>query len=339
MKRLSRILALALAGCLLAGSLSACGGSKKEAKLNIAYQYGMGYAPMIIVQEQNLISKHYGSEVEINWQVMNSGSAINESVTAGEIDIACMGIAPFITGVSKGIPYKLYSAMSAQPMGLNTTHADKTTLADFTADDKIALVSYGSIQHIMLGMACEAELGDPHALDQNIINMAHPDGMQSLLSDSVAAHLTTAPYYNMELEDETIHEIESVSEAFPKDCTILVAAATEQLFEENRELYDAVAAATKEAMAYIHSNPADVAALLCENEGVTQEVMESYLADPRCNYATLPQGVLEVAAFMERGEFAESVPTTLEEIYFPDLLDEAAQPAPENADQPTEAGA
>lgn len=319
-------IALLLAAALLLGTLAGCGSSSAAAEDNtirIAYQYGMAYAPMVVIQDQDLLTKHYGSEVEADWQVMNSGAAINEAMTAGELDVACMGIAPFVTGVSKGIEYKLFSAMSEQPMGLNTYREDITSLADFTAEDKIALVGYGSIQHIMLGMACEEVLGDAHALDQNLMNMAHPDGMQALVSESVAAHLTTAPYYNMELDEGKYHEIEEVADAFPDGCTIIVGAASNRLHDENPKMYEALAAAVREAIEYINDNPTETAELLREAEGVSLEVMEGYLADERCNYAVAPQGVLEVAAFMERAEFAENVPTSYEEIYFADLIEEA----------------
>jgi len=50
------------------------------------------------------------------------------------------------------------------------------SLKDFKPTDKIALPSPGSVQHILLAMAAEKELGSASALDQNLVAMAHPDG-------------------------------------------------------------------------------------------------------------------------------------------------------------------
>ena len=43
-------------------------------------------------------------------------------------------------------------------------------------------------------MLAKEELGDAHALDNNLVAMSHPDGMTALMSGSVACQLTTAPY-------------------------------------------------------------------------------------------------------------------------------------------------
>jgi len=283
--------------------------------LKIAYQYGMAYAPLIVMQEQKLIEK-YCDNVEVNWQVLNSGAAINEGVIAGDIQVAYMGIAPFLTAVMKGTPYKLYSGLSGQPMGLNTNDANITSLADFTADDKIALVNYGSIQHIMLAMAAEKELGDAHALDENIMAMAHPDGMQALISNSVKGHLTTAPYFLQELEDDQFSEITSVRETFPEDCTIIIGAAANDLYENHREVYDALVSATNEAMDYINNNLEDTAEMIYENEGVSKEVMLEYMKADGVIYTNKATGLMEIADFMKRAEFIEEAPAAFSDISF-----------------------
>ena len=52
--------------------------------LTIAYQYGLAYAPMTIMQEQGLIEKNYDGDLEVEWLNLNSGQAINEGVLSGE---------------------------------------------------------------------------------------------------------------------------------------------------------------------------------------------------------------------------------------------------------------
>jgi len=271
-----------------------------KAKLTIAYQYGMAYAPLLIMRDQQLIEKNYGREVTVEWKLLGSGADINAGVVSGDIDVAFMGIAPFVIGFSKGIPYRLYSGLSAQPMGLNTNKSSYRKLSDFGPDDKIALVSYGSIQHIMLAMAAEKELGAADALDKHILNMPHPDGMQALLSGSVSGHLTTSPYYNKELATAGIHTINSVAEAFPAGCTIIIGAASIRLYESNPALYQALVAATSQAIDYLNANSDEVAAMLHEREGVSREIMLSYLTDDRVRYTAVPSGVEEVAEFMKR---------------------------------------
>lgn len=293
----------------------------KTEKLVIAYQWGLAYAPLEVIRQKNLIEKHYDGEIEIEWKTMNGPSEIYEGIVAGSIDVAHSGVGPFLINTSKGVPCKMYSALAAQPMGLNTSKPELQSLKDFKSDDKIALVSWGAIQHVMLSMAAEKYLGDPHALDNNIVNMSHPDGMQALLSGVVSSQLTTSPYFLKELETEGIHEIEEVADVFPKGASIIVGSASIKLYEERREAYDALTAAMEEAMLFLNENTEEAAELLCEKEGVTPEKMLEYLTAEGVSYDMVPSGTLEIAEFMERAEFMEKAQTSYEEICYQNLLD------------------
>ena len=157
-KRVRKITAILLAVSMVLG-VSGCGKSQKStqdsgdtAKVKIAYQYGLAYAPLTIMQEQGLIEKNYDGDIEVEWVSLNSGSAINEGMASGDIDVACMGIAPFISGVTAGIPYKMYGTIAAQPNELLTNEDTIHSLKDITDDKKISVVNIGSIQHILLAM-------------------------------------------------------------------------------------------------------------------------------------------------------------------------------------------
>ena len=289
---------------------------KEEANLNIAYQYGMAYAPLMVIKEQKLIEKHYGKEVNITWQVLNSGAAINEGMTAGSIDIGAMGVAPAVTGVMNGVPYKIFSALSSQPHGIMTNVDSIQSLSDITDDTKIALVNIGSIQHILLSMASENELGDAHALDKNIQAMSHPDGMTALVSGAVECQLTTSPYLFREAEYDDLHMISSIEDVWPQGNTFIVGMASTKLYEENPELYNAVVAAMDEAIIYLNENREAAAQMLCGNENVTAEVMLEWLSDPACGYNPELQGVMDMAQFMTDNDFISKGPTDISDIAY-----------------------
>ena len=42
------------------------------------------------MMNQKLIEKHYDGEVNIDWQMLANGAAINEGLTSGSVDIGCM---------------------------------------------------------------------------------------------------------------------------------------------------------------------------------------------------------------------------------------------------------
>lgn len=306
---------------ILTFSLTACGYSNNSAATNgttsltIAYQYGMAYAPLQVMMEQKLIEKYYPN-VTINWQVLNSGSAITEGIAANSIDVGAMGVAPAITAITKGVPCKIFSAMSSQPHKIMCNNPSIQSLQDITPENKIALVNIGSIQHILLAMAAEKELGDAHALDNNILAMSHPDGMTALLSGSVECQLTTSPYVFKEEAEENIHSLSSISDVWPNGNSFIVALASAKLHDKNPELYTAIVNALSDAVDYINENPNEVAAMLCEKEGVNQETMLSWLQDPACSYSTETAGLMQMANFMASAGFIDEAPSSYSELVY-----------------------
>lgn len=308
MKRVKKAVAVILVIAMVAG-FTACGDSgssesEETATLTVAFQYGMAYAPLQVMKEQNLIEKYY-ENVEVEWSTLNSGSAINEGFASGDIDLGAMGVGPAITGVTSGVPYKICANLSAQPHKIMTNDSSIKTLKD-VGEKKIALVNIGSFQHILLAMAAKEQLGDAHALDNNIVAMAHPDGMAALLSGSVECQLTTSPYVFKEAEEEGISEVEGLESVWPSGNSFIVAVASTSLKEENPELYDAVINAISDAIDYLNNNPEEAAEMLCENEDVDAATMREWLEDEDCVYSMETKGVMDFANFMAENDFLEN---------------------------------
>ena len=320
MKRAKKIVAAALVA-VMAVCFTACGGndSGDDNTLTVAYQYGMAYAPFEVMKEQKLIEKYYDG-VEVEWATLNSGSAINEGFASGDVDIGGMGVAPAITGVTSGVPYKIAANMSAQPHKIMTNDPDIKTLKDI-GDKQIALVNIGSIQHVLLAMAADEQLGDAHALDNNIAAMAHPDGMSSLLSGSVACQLTTSPYVFKEAAEEGIHEVEALESVWPDGNSFILMMASTNLYENNPDLYAAVLSALDEAITWINENKEEAAEMLCEAEDVDAATMLEWLNDPACVYSTETKGVMDMADFMAENDFLENEgPSSLSDLAFNNVV-------------------
>lgn len=322
---MKKIYILFLVSCILLGVLGACTSQDdtvprentekiSKEKLTIAYQYGIAYAPYQIMQEKKLIEK-YLPDIEVDWKIMNSGQAMNEGIISGDIDVAVMGVPPFLIGWDKGVPYKIYSAVIQQPLGLITYDESISSLSDFKLGDKIAVPSIGSIQHIMLSMASEKYLGDSKAMDPFVVNMSTPDGMQALLSKTeVKGHITTPPYYNLELENKGFRLVFSGDEVFGEPYTSIVGVASNKLFTEHKDVYEALYNATNDAMKYIQENPEETATLLSEKEGIAQDKMLSYIIADNINYGTESVGVIKMAEFMNKEGYISKIPNALEEI-------------------------
>lgn len=291
-------------------SITGCGGEEGEgdtAKITIVQQFGMAYAPFQIMEQQGLVEEAYkkatGKTVEVEYVQVNSGATINDSFASGAVQVGAMGVAPAIIGTMSGVGYKICSNVSAQPHRIMTSNPNAKSLKDI-GKDQIALVNIGSIQHILLAMACEAEMGDAHAMDNNIAAMAHPDGMAALINGAVKYHLTSSPYVYKEAE-QGMTEVEAIKAVWPEGNSFIVAVASQELYDENPELYKAVVDSIAEAIDYINNNKEEAAGILCENEDVSAETMLKWLNDPACSYSTELKGVMTMAKFMDENGFLE----------------------------------
>lgn len=306
MKTWKKVVALALSTCLMF-SFAACGGEKKEETktITIAYQGGIGYAPVHVMEAKGLIQENYDGDINVEFVKLDSGAAINEGIIGGTIDIGCMGLGPAISGVSAGIPYKVVSNLCSQSHGLMSNDANITALSEISSEDKIALVNTGSIQHILLAMAAEAELGDAHALDNNIQSMSHAEGMAALESGTVKLHLTSSPFIYQERENSAYVELPEINQVWPSGNSFLVAMASDSIAEDP-ELFDAVNAAFAQAIDFINNNKDEVAQIEMDYLGLDQETVMSYLNEEDCQFFSELRGAETMAQFMYRAGFIQS---------------------------------
>jgi NitT/TauT family transport system substrate-binding protein len=297
-KLLSVMLIFALALCLVG-----CGeqANDEAKKITIAYQGGIGYAPIHVLEAKELIEANYDGEITTEFTKLDSGAAINEGVMGGTIDIGCMGVAPAISGVAAGIDYKVISNLCSQSHGLMTNDKNIKKLSDIT-DQKIALVNTGSIQHILLAMAAEKELGDAHALDNNIQAMSHAEGMAALESKTVQLHLTSSPFIYQERENPEYTELKEINEVWPSGNSFLVAMASSSVAEDEK-LFDAVNKAFQQAFEFIDENPDELAQIEVQYLELDKETVQSYLAEDDCKFFGDLRGAKTMADFMFRAGF------------------------------------
>lgn len=300
---MKKILALLL-GLSMLVCFASCGGSDvvQTETLTIAYQGGIGYAPIHVMEAEKLIEENYDGEIEVEFVKLDSGAAINEGIIGGTIDIGCMGVAPAISGVSAGIPYKIISNLCSQSHGLMSNDKSIKTLKDIKSEDKIALVNTGSIQHILLAMAAEKELGDPHALDNNIQAMAHAEGMAALESGTVKLHLTSSPFIYQERKNDKYVELTEINKVWDSGNSFLVATASTQL-AENEKLVNAVNNAFEDAFEFINENKDELAEIEKEYLDLDIETVKEYLSEKDCQFFGELKGAETMADFMYRAGF------------------------------------
>jgi NitT/TauT family transport system substrate-binding protein len=272
---------------------------KDEDVLRIAEQWGLAYLPLQIVKEHGLFAE-YLPDTEVKWIKLNNAAAIRESMLAGKLDAGFMGIPPFLIGEHKGMTWEIFCGLSSAPLGLVVSDPAIRELSDFSAEHRIALPQPGSIQHILLSMACERELGRPDALDHLLVAMSHPDGMNALLAEGdITAHFTSPPYLFEELKMPGFHTVVTGREAFGGDFTFIVGVVSSEFAEEHAEVVLGITEAVDAAIRYIRRDPAGAAAAAARLYNLPEEHMAEYLSNPDMTFSTAVQGVEQFRDFMK----------------------------------------
>ncbi len=163
MRRLAVLVLMATLGWLVPEAAA------DEAKfLRIVKQPGLGYLQLIVMRELRLLEKRLPG-VELEWRQLTSGPVIRDAMVAGQLDIGSGGLAPFIQAIDKGVGWKTLGALNEMPLYLNCARPEIASLKDVKPTDRIAMPAIGSIQHVILQMQAEKELGNPKALNQQIV--------------------------------------------------------------------------------------------------------------------------------------------------------------------------
>ena len=294
-------------------------GGSGPVTLNIGYSYGLAYAPLVLCQEKQLIEKAYseltGNTVHVVWNQIGSGADINTGMASGSLDVGFLGIGPVITGASKNDGFKIFTNLSGQEHGLMTSNPDISSLGDLIGSpNQIALPNTGSIQHIILGMALEANGYDAHALDSNLVALKHPDGMAALESGNVSCNLTTNPYIYIECKNKELHELDEVKNVWTADRSFIVGVTSTSLHDDNPDLYQALCSAVSESIDLVNNDLEAAAKITCKYDGNSYEDELLYLR--KGNYSASVKGILSFAKFMYKNKFLEKDIASLSELAF-----------------------
>ena len=298
--------------CLLI--LPGCNKKKSSGSFIIAEQYGLAYAPLQVIKEKKLLEELLPG-TEIRWVQLGNTAAIREAMLSGNADAGFMGIPPFIIAYDKGMDWKIATGLCRAPLGLVVNRDSLKSLKDFTDKDKIALPQPGSIQHILLSMACERVYGNPKALDNNLVTLNHPDGMSALLTKSgVSAHFTALPYLAKELKTEGMTLILSGEEAMGEAFSFIVGVTPKRTYGDKREYHDALVKAVALAVEYLETDKSAAAALLAPLYGLSVPETLEYLSYPEQEYTTRILGLSRFIEFMGKAGYTAGGPYTPEEL-------------------------
>lgn len=310
---LAATLAFGLAGCGGGtGSAAAGGGCDPEKPVTIAYQPGLGYAALLVAKQEKSLEKEVPG-TEVRWLELNSGSAIRDGILAGKIQVGSGGIGPFLVGYDSGVKWKVLTGLNDMNLYLMAKDPKIKSLKDLKGAGSIAMPAPDSIQAVVLRKGTEDELGDPKALDSQIVAMGHPDGVQALVAGQIGAHLTAPPFQGQEAEAGAHKVIESY-DLFGEHTFNSVYTTTD--FEEcNTKFTDALVKVVADANQRLTDEPEATAKILSKEMDVPAGELQSQITADDVSFTTKPTGFGKFAEFMQSVGLIKEVPKT-EDLFF-----------------------
>jgi NitT/TauT family transport system substrate-binding protein len=294
------------------------GGGGGASKMTIAYQPGIGYAELLIMKQQGTLEKAL-PDMEIAWTQLSSGAAIRDGMLSGDLQVGSGGIGPFLVGYDAGVDWKLLSGLNQMDLWLMAKDEKFRTLRDFQGNNRIAMPGPDSIQAIVLKKAAQEELGNAKALDTNIVALAHPDGLQSLISGQIAGHLTSPPFQFQEQEEGARRILGSYD--YFGEHTFNSVFVRQEFYDANKEAMDALYKGIQDAATMLKDDPAQAAQILSEESGGQEsaEDFERYITERAVSYETTPKGFMAFAEFMREIGLIKEVPESAQDLVFPNV--------------------
>ncbi|MDE2572503.1 MAG: ABC transporter substrate-binding protein, partial [bacterium] len=273
--------------------------SDAPSSVTIAYQPGLSYATLIVMKEQGTLEKQFPG-TKFAWRVLGNGAAIRDGIIAGQIQIGAGGVGPFLIGWDKGVGYRLIGSLNEMDLWLVTMDPKIKSLKDIKPGMRIGMPGIDAIQAIVLKRGAERELGNAHALDQNIVAIPHPLGLQALEHGQLMGHLTSPPFQFEEVAAGG-HVILHSFDLFGVS-TFNSVYTTEAFYDGHKDFVKAFYQSLKAATAFVKSHPNEAAELLSRDSGgkATPAQFDGWLTHKGLAFETTPHGFLAYGKFMQQ---------------------------------------
>ena len=297
----------------------------------VSLQYGIGYLPLAIMKQNQLIEKYLKAEglaTKVSWTQLSSAQPMNDALLSGNLHVASGGTAPFLIlwcRTHGGLNVKAVAALASMPMYLVSNNQKVNTIRDFTETDRISMAGAGtSIQTIVLQMAAAKEFGDANfnKFSTQYRNLSHPDGLAAFLSGKeITAYFSSPPFQYQALEKPGVRRILNSYDVTNGPATFLVAWATSKFRDENPKTFRAFVNAWKEAEAFIAKDKRAAAELYVkeskDRSGV--EGILKLLNDPEIRITMTPENTMKFYEFMNKVGTVKPKAASWKDLYFPEV--------------------
>lgn len=322
--------AVGLGFSLLAGAVVAPAQAHAEGEIRIAEQFGIVYLLLNVVRDQHLIEKHgkeAGIDIKVDWTQLSGGSAVNDALLSGAIDIAGAGVGPLLTIWDRTHGrqnVKAVASLGNFPYYLLSNNPKVKTIADFTEKDRIAVPAVGvSVQSRFLQYAAAKQWGDKeyNRLDKYTIAVPHPDATAALIAGGteLSGHFSNPPFQDQALANPNVHVVLNTYDLLgPNSPTVLFA--TEKFREENPKTYHAFVEALAEAADFAQKDKGAAADTYIRVTGakIDRAALLEIIDNPQFEFSITPKNTYPLAEFMHRVGVIKNKPASWQDYFFKD---------------------
>ncbi|QET05981.1 ABC transporter substrate-binding protein [Cupriavidus pauculus] len=317
---------------MLVAGLALTANAHAEGRIRIAEQFGVVYLLLNVARDQQLIEKHgkqQGVDVKVEWTQLSGGSAVNDALLSGSIDIAGAGVGPLLTLWDRTHGrqnVKGVASLGNFPYYLVSNNPKVKSIADFTEKDRIALPAVGvSVQSRVLQYAAARQWGDKefNRLDKWTVAVPHPDAAAAIIAGGteITGHFGNPPFQEQELAGNPNARIVLNSYDVlggPSSATVLYA--TEKFRNDNPKTYRAFVDALAEAADFATKQPEAAADLYIRvnKAKIDRALLVKILKNPQVQFKVTPQNTFPLAEFMHRVGAIKNAPKSWQDYFFPD---------------------
>jgi NitT/TauT family transport system substrate-binding protein len=332
MRSFRRTLVACVAAALGVASLSVPSMARAEGQIRIAEQFGIVYLLLNVARDQQFIEKEgrkQGVDIKVDWIRLSGGSAVNDALLSGSVDIAGAGVGPLLTVWDRTHGrqnVKGVASLGNIPYYLVSNDPKVKTIADLTDKDRIAVPAVGvSVQSRILQYAAAKQWGDKQfdRLDKLTQAMPHPDAAAAIIAGGteISGHFGNPPFQEQELAgNPKAHIVLNSYDVLGGPSSATVLYATEKFRERNPKTYRAFVDAINDAAKYVSANPRAAADSYIRVNGAKTDraLLEKVIANPQTQFKVAPQNTFGLAQFMYRVGAIRNEPKSWKDYFFDD---------------------
>lgn len=279
----------------------------------------LGYAPLYLIEEEGWLQQEM-PHVRTSFEFLSSGAAIESAVLSGHIDVAALGIAPFLLGWNSGINWKILTSFGPVNEDLVTWNPTIKTLRDVTSTDRIATLAPTSIQAIAIKKAALSLFGNANALDGNEVSLSHSVAYQAWLSHTISVDFSAVPFQDQEIAHGG-HVVDTLFNIMGSTITPNVVAIKQSYYDSHKLEMTILYQTIQRALKMLSDHPRQSAALIAKAEhgGITEANVLGSIKNTSISWSAAPHGIAAYGNFMYQIHLMSKKLTSWKEVVFPNL--------------------